>query len=350
MWADTEGRVSAPTGKVSIGGKSSSVAVREQNSLNIQDALADESGREVSMMDSILVCESDGSLGTTLVHHRKEVSYDEVEAGSHVTVCGKKDAESSSTTGSSTGCLQECPGQALSQPGRGVGLSGDKTENQEGVHVGVRTRSAPANILSCVEADQSTPDVNNEMEMDINSCANVSMRATCRRKESIRERKLPKINGTYIEGLLNGLEVTYTVDGAATDTMVSTWVYKKIPEDIRPRLQPGTEDMASGAGGGDIRIWGRAKFKLQLGPVELIREVVVAEIIDDVLLGDDILRRDHEGPMDILNSKKIILFRGQEIPLLQVGLPKRAFRISTIDDEVIPGMTKKIVNVFINQA
>ena len=73
--------------------------------------------------------------------------------------------------------------------------------------------------------------------------------------------------------------------------------------------------MASGAGGGDIRIWGRAKFKLQLGPVELIREVVVAEIIDDVLLGDDILRRDHEGPMDILNSKEVILFRGQEIPL-----------------------------------
>ena len=137
VWADTEGWVSAPTGKVSIGGESNSVAVREQNSLNIQDALADESGREVSMMDSILVCESDGSLGTTLVHHRKEVSYDEVEAGSHVTVCGKKDAESSSTTGSSTGCLQGCPGQALSQPGRGVGLSGDKTENQEGVHVGV---------------------------------------------------------------------------------------------------------------------------------------------------------------------------------------------------------------------
>ena len=53
--------------------------------------------------------------------------------------------------------------------------------------------------------------------------------------------------------------------------------------------------------------------------------------------------------MDILNSKKIILFRGQEIPLLQVGLPKRAFRISTIDDEVIPGMTKKIENVFINR-
>ena len=105
MWADTEGQVSAPTGKVSIGGKSSSVAVREQNSLNRQNALADGSGREVSMMDSILVCETDGSLGTTLVHHRKEVSYDEVEAGSHVTVCGKKDVESSSTTDSSTGCL-----------------------------------------------------------------------------------------------------------------------------------------------------------------------------------------------------------------------------------------------------
>ena len=104
--------------------------------------------------------------------------------------------------------------------------------------------------------------------------------------------------------------------------MVSTWVYKKIPEDIRPRLQPGTEDMASGAGGGNIQIWRRAKFKLQLGPVELIREAIVAEIIDDVLLGDDILRTDHEGPMDILNSKKSSYLEVKRFPFYKWGCLK----------------------------
>ena len=102
-------------------------------------------------------------------------------------------------------------------------------------------------------------------------------------------------------------------------------------------------------GGGHIPILGKAKFELQLGSETLVREVRVAEINDEILLGDDILRRDSEGPMDIINSRKVIKFRGQEIPMVTVGLPKRALRVSTIDDEVIPGMAEKIIDVFINR-
>ena len=113
-------------------------------------------------------------------------------------------------------------------------------------------------------------------------------------------------------------------------------------------MQPHTEGNASGAGGGNIRIWGKAIFELQLGPVKLEREALVVEITDERLLGDDIIRRDPEWPMDILNSRKVMLFKEQEIPIVTVGLPKRALRVSVLDDEIIPGMTEKIVDAFIH--
>ena len=168
----------------------------------------------------------------------------------------------------------------------------------------------------------------------------INKAAEAGKEKAEKRRRLPHANGIYICGKLQGLGVTYTVDGGATDTLVAARVYKQIPESVRPKLQPGTAGSASGpgTGNGSFRIWGTTMFELQLGPVKLQRELGVADIKDDVLLGDNILLRDPEGPMDIMNSQNIVTFRGQEIPLEPVGLPKRALRLTTIDDEVIPGV------------
>ena len=61
------------------------------------------------------------------------------------------------------------------------------------------------------------------------------------------------------------------------------------PMMFRPKLQPDTASNTSGAGGGQIRIWGKAHFEMQLGPIRLVREARVAEIKDEILLGDDII-------------------------------------------------------------
>ena len=53
--------------------------------------------------------------------------------------------------------------------------------------------------------------------------------------------------------------------------------------------------------------------------------------------------------MDIINSREVIIFKGLEILMLTVGLPKRALRVSVIDEKVIPGMTEKIIDVFIDR-
>ena len=98
-------------------------------------------------------------------------------------------------------------------------------------------------------------------------------------------------------------------------------------------------------GGGQFQILGKANFEIQLGPIKLVREARVAEIKDEILLGDDIIQRDPEGPIDIINSREVIIFKGHKIPLLTVGHPKGALRVLTIDEEVIPGMTEKVIDL-----
>ena len=83
--------------------------------------------------------------------------------------------------------------------------------------------------------------------------------------------------------------MTYTVDGAATDTLIASWIYEQLPEDVQPKLQPDTTSRTSGVGGGQIQILGKANFEIQLGPIKLVREARVAEIKDEILLGDDII-------------------------------------------------------------
>ena len=129
--------------------------------------------------------------------------------------------------------------------------------------------------------------------------------------------ELPDVNGSYVFGKRQGLEVTYTVDNGTSDTIVNPRVYKRIPEDVQPQLFQASW-WVKGAGGEPIKIWQQTPFDLQLGPVSLQRVLMVAEIEDQVLLGDDILRRDPEGPMDILNTEKVMVFKGLQIPLHMV--------------------------------
>ena len=45
----------------------------------------------------------------------------------------------------------------------------------------------------------------------------------------------------------------------------------------------------------------------------------MAKIEDEILLGDDILSRHPEGPMDILNTERVMVLKGLRIPLHTVG-------------------------------
>ena len=231
-------------------------------------------------------------------------------------------------------------------PERQVLMDGDGRGDSGSVHQKVGLMSGSTSMECCGDVDIEDPASECGKGTDAGSDVTFAVRGV---KTKPRQRFVPKIKGNYIKGLLNGLEVTYTVDDAATETMIATWIYEQIPENVRPKLQSGPGDGAKVAQGSRINVKGKAEFKIQLGHVTLVREAYVGDVDDEILLGLDIIRDDPEGPMDVLNSQGVLLFKGEEIPMLMVGCPKRALRVSVLEDQVIPGLEERVIDAFIER-
>ena len=129
-------------------------------------------------------------------------------------------------------------------------------------------------------------------------------------------RGLPSFTGVYVDGLVQGVQVTFTIDTGATTTILSSKIYKKIPEEQRPRIRKNIANFHDlvGAGGNSLNFQGRGTFEIYLGPLRLEKELSVAEISDEVLLGADTLQHDEHGPVDLILSLNLMICRGISIP------------------------------------
>jgi hypothetical protein len=140
----------------------------------------------------------------------------------------------------------------------------------------------------------------------------------------------------------------FTADTGATKTIIADRVYNQIPEEKRPPLKKSVT--LAGAGGTLLKELGKATFNLELGPLILDREVIVAEIEDEGLLGIDILQNENDGPADILLSKGVIKLHGVSIPCIQIGLNDDTVRnVKAADDFIIPGNSEAIIDVFVDR-
>ena len=222
----------------------------------------------------------------------------------------------------------------MSRLAEGTPLNGEELESSEG--------AAP--ILLCKEVEEDAEGTSlrrlfrDQDELDSEESE----------EESDEDDLIPKCNGSYVDGALNGLKVTYSVDPGAGETMISEKLFNKLPKDRRPEFISG-QDYNKNADGSPLKVVGRALFQLQLGPVTLERVCAVGGNEDAILLGDDILRLDPEGPMDVLNSEKVIRFGEYRIPMWGIGRVKRAIRVVNLDIVEIPGMTEQIVEGFVHR-
>ncbi|KAL3878170.1 hypothetical protein ACJMK2_030539 [Sinanodonta woodiana] len=140
----------------------------------------------------------------------------------------------------------------------------------------------------------------------------------------------------------------FTADTGATKTIIADTVYNQIPEEKRPLLKKSVT--LAGAGGTLLKELGKATFHLEQGPMILDREVIVAEIEDEGLLGIDILQNENDGPADILLSKGVIKLNGVSIPCIQIGLNDDTVRnVKAADDFIIPGNSEAIIDVFVDR-
>ena len=165
------------------------------------------------------------------------------------------------------------------------------------------------------------------------------------------EVEIPKAKGAYVLGKIQGMGCVFTVDTACTKTIVSKQMYYRIPKGKRPKLDGRGSLAQAGKDAPPVEVLGKGIFTLQLGPLKVKpRLLIVADISDQILLGDNLLREDPAlGPGDLMYSEKVLRLGGKRIPLRMVSTPERALRVVSIDDEIIPAMSEKLVDGFIQR-
>lgn len=181
--------------------------------------------------------------------------------------------------------------------------------------------------------------------------------AVMRKNEEIGEwnglkprHRTPHYPGVYIKGSLQGVQTIFTVDTGASRTLVSMKLYESIPSDRRPILEAKKcAKLVVGVDGKALQLRGMGLFEMCLGPLHIERQLVVADISDEVILGADIIQQDPDGPGDLLLSQDKLLLKGASIPLKQVGLPPRIRRACVADHNVIPGISEILVDVHVNR-
>ncbi|MCG8044792.1 MAG: retroviral-like aspartic protease family protein, partial [Candidatus Thiodiazotropha endolucinida] len=158
-------------------------------------------------------------------------------------------------------------------------------------------------------------------------------------------RKLP--DGVYIRGTAQGYPVLFTTDTGASKTVLAKRVFDSMRPEDKPQLSKASKLI--GAGGTTIREIGKGEFTLQLGPVRIQVEAIVAEIEDDGLLGVDVLQNSSKGPTDLMLSKGVLVINHQEVPVIQIGITKRVRKVTAADHYTIPAQSESVIDVYVER-
>ena len=154
-----------------------------------------------------------------------------------------------------------------------------------------------------------------------------------------------KGEGVYVEGTIQGVNGIFTIDTGAARTVISETVYNIIPATKRPLLTKSSTLI--GADGRPLVELGTAEFSIQLGTVSFEKELVVAQIDDEVLLGLDILMMGDRGPTELKLVDKLLTWNGENIPCKVVKDLRRIRYVNVADDFTVPALSEVVLDVYV---
>jgi hypothetical protein len=158
-------------------------------------------------------------------------------------------------------------------------------------------------------------------------------------EEPVRiQRETPRCPGIYVKGDINGTKVWFTIDTGASRTIVSKRVFDKITQLEHIDLQQTGSRPLEQADGNILPEFGSSELQLELGTLKLNKEVTIAQIKDDALIGMDI------GNMDVLSSQGTIIIDQHTIPTTIIS-PDNTRQVRTTEVVTIPGLTESIISV-----
>ena len=149
-------------------------------------------------------------------------------------------------------------------------------------------------------------------------------------------------DGIYIRGTVQVYPLLFTADTGASKTIISNRVFESLKPEDRPELAKNAKLV--GASGESIKEWGKGTCSIKLGSIQMEIEAIVT-VVDDGLLGVDILQNGGNGPADLLMSKGVMVFNNKEVPTIQVGITNRVRKVTAADDFVVPAQSDCLIDV-----
>ena len=164
--------------------------------------------------------------------------------------------------------------------------------------------------------------------------------------QNVAHKQLPVYHGAYVDGFVQGVDATLTVDTGAVNSIVSHRLFEKISKGHCPELTKAAQ--VDAAGGEPLKTYGKAIVEIWMGPLCFEHECTMSDIVDEFLLGEDLMLCNPSGPADIIQSEERMVFRGVSIPLKLLKPP--TIRRATVAESVeVPPMEEVIVDTYLDR-
>ena len=179
-----------------------------------------------------------------------------------------------------------------------------KIDNETQTDHSKRSKAPLSRNIATSEASTST-------EMKQNSEVNDKFRV---KQNCNRSSKL--CSGIYIEGMIEGQKVLYSVDTGASISLLSQQIYDNISKENRPILEPPVQCQT--ADGRELPCSGKAYFTIQLGNLEICTQLTVSTIT--------------------VRSEEKMLFHGVSIPPIVKNNNNSIRGVKTVDHNRDPAI------------
>ena len=150
---------------------------------------------------------------------------------------------------------------------------------------------------------------------------------------------LVREDALYVTGEVRDVEIEWLLDTGCSLSIISTEVYERISESLRPDLEENLIPMKT-ADGSRLPDMGKVHLKVRVDKREFEHQFVVASLTNEGILGTDFLRM-HGGNIDFSRNK---FYLDGKMMATRDGLTRdRCYRVSVADEVVVPAGSRMII-------